>query len=362
MATGTKHQPTPAQLEALRRGRAIRDANRENGLKPTASASRPSPTPRSATARPSASSAGTLTSGARGSWVEELGLPEGNDLATPPAAPQPSRLPVSDAPDGESADEPDEDELPPAATQRGSDPEPDAASLQAIFESVAGTEGDPHTQPTRTRRMARKHGRSSPKTTAASGGKANGDAPKAKTTPAAKRVEQKEAEVEAAAEQWYETAAALFILGMAWLIGQDLKPDEEQAAAVTEPLIRIFMRHYDPARKASADASDIAAAGMAFALYMQAIWPALQERRRERRFARAQRQQFNQPRQPVRPISPAASYGPAPAASGPGGLPQDADGVGSRGAGPGPEQSARSGLDAESVLAEIGLDALGEVA
>lgn len=345
-------QLTQKQLAVLARGRATRDAN---VLRRKGSASPASPR----TAQPSAIDPATLTSGSADSWAQQLGLPD-EGLAEPPAVAA-STEPDSDAStdsDSDSGGEPGE--LPPAARRdRPRDIEPDAGSLAAIFESVAGTEADPHIQPSRTaRRASRKRGKK-----ARSGAAAKPAGTEPKPSASARALAAKEAEAETAAEGWYDTAAMLFVLAMRWLVGSELVPNDEQASAITEPLVRIFMRHVDPARQASADVTDMVAAGLAFAMYVDAIWPALQARRRERRFARAQRRNFAQPRQSAQqqPYY-GAPGGPAPAASGTAGLPQDAAYGSRRGASAGPQPEQSRGLDVADVYAEIGVNALEEVA
>ena len=385
-----QRQVTQAQRDALARGRATAEANRRrqkltdspsSPQQPTPAAA-PAPTPAAAAPRPprpAQRNRATLIGGLAPSLADELGLPV--EAAGATADPR-DELGASDAGDPESsaaapapaaaaADQPEADDGDGEGDGEGAGVDP--AAIAAVFESVAGTPGDP-TQRQRSataaagrsriaqRRASRKAKRGSSTT-----------AGKSSTTPRATPAQRKEQEVEAAAEQWYDDASTLLIFALTLFVGRDLAPSEEQADAISAPLIRILMRHYDPLRKASADSADLVAAGIAFALYAQAVYPTWNERRQQKRMAqhvkqqpapRQQQQQQQQQQQRV-PIvvngtaiaNPGSDRRAAVTASGPAGLRTDA--FRSGGGAYEPEPSGRDGYRPEDVLAEVSGYAVG---
>lgn len=203
-------------------------------------------------------------------------------------------------------------------------------SLVAVFNSIAGTEQDPNVAARRAKRA--KNVRTSPLR-----GKSATDtasAAKATTTPSQRKVEREEAEIEVAAAKWYDTGALVFMLVCGWLIGRELRPTEDQAAAITDPLVRILIRHYDPLREASADASDFMESMLALVSYVESIGPVYMEKRRERQFAKQQRQRAGRGRTvyavPIeqQPAQPAQNTRPAGNSDGPAGHDTGAGGAG----------------------------------
>ena len=98
-------------------------------------------------------------------------------------------------------------------------------------------------------------------------------APKAATSGATTKPDKREQEVNVAADTWAELTRNLFIFGAVLIVGQDLKPSTDEADAVMRPLVKILMRHYDPARQASNDVIDALTALVAITVYVQRITP-----------------------------------------------------------------------------------------
>lgn len=92
-----------------------------------------------------------------------------------------------------------------------------------------------------------------------------------------------EDDVTLAAGEWAPFVAGLFMLLMGRIVGAELAPSYEMAGKVTTPLLRIAARHVDPMRELSPDATDMLAAAGAMSIYLQAIYPYWKQARADRR-------------------------------------------------------------------------------
>lgn len=142
----------------------------------------------------------------------------------------------------------------------------DADSLSVFFEDSPGGEQQP----------------SSGGVLGALLGTGTSAAPSGHSAPSSKP-DKREEEVAKATEDWQEVASQLFILLAAWVVADDLKPTEGEADKITRPLIRIVMRHYDPARQASNDVLDAVGAAVAMAYYLNRVGPEWRSRRAEQK-------------------------------------------------------------------------------
>ena len=288
-----QRQPTAAQLAARERfAQMARERAAARGGTSKRAGSVSSRQPRQATATstitatsPTSSRPATLTGGSAdyglsSDLAAELGLAAGTQTAE-----------LDEGADTYGDSEPDDDEQPAAAPAEGANQGAvEASTLEAVFNSIAGTADDPHRKHRDQKRSARAARRSRHKANRPSA-KAESDGKTARSTPVQRALEKKESLVDAAAEQWYDVAGFLFILCMGWLMGDDLAPTEDQAFDITSPLVRIAIRHYDPLQKASADAADVTEAMLALVLYLKVTWPAIQEKRRAKQAERTRTRQ-----------------------------------------------------------------------
>lgn len=86
-----------------------------------------------------------------------------------------------------------------------------------------------------------------------------------------------------ATDAWQEAVSHLFVFAAVLIVGDELKPSDAEADAITRPLIKILMRHYDPARQASNDMLDAFTALVAVSLYVQRIAPDYRARKAEQK-------------------------------------------------------------------------------
>ena len=296
--TGTKR--TEAQLAALAKGRATRQANLAKAKAPAKAGS----AKRTASHSPATSH--------RPAPAERAALDSPSQTTTPSAS-------------GDSS---------------SASPKLDADALSVFFED--SPEGD---QPSSGGVLGALLGSGAPATP--SGHSASSTKP-----------DKREEEVSRATDDWQEVASQLFILLAGWVVADDLKPTAGEADKITRPLIRILMRHYDPARQASNDVLDAVGAAVAMAYYLNRVGPDWRARRAEQkvRILRGGGQPGGPAAKPVRIERGPVPMAAASTAAGNAGLRADAVRGDPGGVLPRPESNGHAepadGLTAEAVVEE----------
>lgn len=165
-----------------------------------------------------------------------------------------------------------------SGAQASEDQPLDAGALELLFD----VPDDATPSPGKTVRSSKKRGvlrPAKPAATSASGK----PRPAGRVPTAQEAASARELQIAAEAERLTPTVADILIAAAGYVVGQELAPDEDMAAKMAGPLLRIGMRHLPVLMDVSPDAQDAGQLAAALIIYSQTVGPAIRAKRLERK-------------------------------------------------------------------------------